>query len=511
MEPGLENIIKQTSLRWIFVGGKGGVGKTTASCSLAIELSKVRTSVLLVSTDPAHNLSDAFDQKFSRHPIAVNGFENLFAMSRLVSDLTYSVVVFDTAPTGHTIRFLSLPGVLENNVSKLLRLKGVLSPILQQRILGVDSSSLATFFDKLSVYSDLISRLNAEFHDALKTTFVCVCIAEFLSVFETERLVTFLMDSEIDVRNIVVNQLLPSTGNKVGRECPRCSGRLELQREYLDKVVFLVCCQINVLYSDFHVTLVVQETTEVRGTDLLRISPDNSEIPRKIESLDSYVLKLDCPSVWNVVNLCCGGEDVGVTVISHFIDDDHIMGDIMLLIHKVFSKSDDIAHPLNVLWLYSLAINFDADFFILIELLVATSSIRKVIQKTKDTSFLLWPINVDVYQKYSQPQWETANKLIHDYISTRAIRMLKNNKLLNSPPRRSTPQSNHSADISVVQLAQIRSGHHPLIFETYRSFTPEDLFPCPGPPHLSPPIGIRDLCERPIFASRYLIAAYITN
>lgn len=306
-EASLKNLVDQKSLKWIFVGGKGGVGKTTTSCCIGIQLAAEREKVLIVSTDPAHNLSDAFGQKFTRTPTRVNEFSNLYVMEidpsveiedastegvsddsigmqsfmkdlstsipgideamsfaelmKQVQTMDYSVIVFDTAPTGHTLRLLSFPTTLDKAFDKIMSLKNQFSGMFSQfsSLLGGAMPSEEMLMGKLEQTRAVIQKVNAQFKDNDRTTFVCVCIPEFLSLYETERLVQELTKYEIDVHNIVVNQVLYPEKDTT---CGKCQARERMQQKYID--------QIYDLYEDFHVVEMPLLNQEVRGVPALR-------------------------------------------------------------------------------------------------------------------------------------------------------------------------------------------------------------------------------------------------
>ena len=338
-----------SSVRFVFVGGKGGVGKTTCSSSVAIQFAKARPDekILLISTDPAHNLSDAFMQNLDGTPKGINGVSNLYAMEtdpaaamkqdvddvtsglsedssassmagefkqwlssvpgideavalsrvlNLVESGEYSVVIFDTAPTGHTLRLLQLPIVLKVGLSKLQSWKAKLGGLLGS-VAGMvwgdgtdggQAEAMQKLEAKLQEYQIGVETIARIFADSKRTTFVCVCIAEHLSVFETLRLVGELKEAKIASKHIICNQLVPralsgvlsgdadkvadvlqqhgvdaSVGSAVKEACELMGARARIQKRYLAELIESL--------PDHSVLPMPLLPTEVRGVKHLRI------------------------------------------------------------------------------------------------------------------------------------------------------------------------------------------------------------------------------------------------
>ena len=291
--------------RLIFVGGKGGVGKTTTSSAIAVRCADEGLSTLIVSTDPAHSLSDALMQDVSGGvPVAVEGCANLLGMEvqtdeavarfraavggfrasdlglggvaeEVLSKLgldefadildntppgldellalaetlaivrggaagapdsldddagvgsgagaaalrreSFDRIVFDTAPTGHTLRLLAFPEFLDNLLSKLIALKSRLGgaiALLGGLLGGVDpAAKLDQAVVRLERWRDRVAELQRLLTDPDVTDFVVVGIPSRLSVAECARLLSALAEQGVSVNHLVVNQIVDGSAS----------------------------------------------------------------------------------------------------------------------------------------------------------------------------------------------------------------------------------------------------------------------------------------------------------
>jgi len=241
------NSILDTPTRFLFFTGKGGVGKTSLSCAAAVTLADRGAKVLLVSTDPASNLSEVLGTNLGNEPQAVPGVDRLWALDidpmaaaaayrqrvvgpyrgvlpdkvvegieeqlsgsctveiaafdqftgLLADPADFDHVIFDTAPTGHTLRMLALPGAwtsyLDTNEVGVTCV-GPLSGLTQQR---------ARYREALDVLSD----------PAL-ATLVLVTRPDNGAMAEASRASGELADTGLSNQLLVVNGVYP--GNPPG-------------------------------------------------------------------------------------------------------------------------------------------------------------------------------------------------------------------------------------------------------------------------------------------------------
>ncbi|AZT99504.1 ArsA family ATPase [Brevibacterium linens] len=257
--------------RCLFVGGKGGTGKTTVSSGLAMARADDGGRVLLVSTDPAHNLGDIWGQELADEPRRVHTGERGFVdalevdpeatidahfasvermMTRMLPESThraarahlasarsapgshesavleriatilaeaadYDLVVVDTAPTGHTLHLLALPERLTDWAETLLsnRDRSERFAAAARHLVSPKEETPtpdAELRQRLQARRDRFAALRRSISDSRQTGFLIVTIAEQLPVAETLGLVTDLGGIGIELSGIVVNRRSPA-------------------------------------------------------------------------------------------------------------------------------------------------------------------------------------------------------------------------------------------------------------------------------------------------------------
>jgi len=267
--------------RIIFVGGKGGVGKTTTAGALGLMAAESGRTTLLVSTDPAHSLGDVFDTRIGNEETSLgpnlSGLEIdpeavaeshiatvKMSMKSLVAPKMYKEVdrqlelarhspgtmeaallermadlmaearsrfdllIFDTAPSGHTIRLLSLPEVLgawsdgmlghqdrSRKLGELLKVFG--RDHSKEDEFGMIGGSKEEPDDSRDGrIRDILLTRRRKFHrarelltDPAVTAFLLVLTAERLPILESEKTLDLLKKFNVPVAGMIVNRLLP--------------------------------------------------------------------------------------------------------------------------------------------------------------------------------------------------------------------------------------------------------------------------------------------------------------
>jgi arsenite-transporting ATPase len=273
---GLEN----NDLKLIIFGGKGGVGKTSCAVAAALALSE-NFKTLLISTDPAHSVSDCLGQKIGFRVVEVNGSANLSAievvadealsafirghqpeLKKLLSTstnldnedieemLTLSIpgidevmsfktiidfieeglfekYVVDTAPTGHALRLISSPKMLDEWIKVAARMRWKYRYMITSFSGSYKQDEVDAFLLGLK---KTVKRIESILRDNTRCEFIPVCIPEAMAISETGRLLADLGQSGIIPRQIILNHLMMSEG------CDFCKRRKAGQLPHLQEI-----------------------------------------------------------------------------------------------------------------------------------------------------------------------------------------------------------------------------------------------------------------------------------
>jgi len=263
MSPGQPSFLEDHGLRLLLFGGKGGVGKTSCAAATALRLANnsPQAKFLLVSTDPAHSLDDslagalpppnlqinelnaqecltAFKQKngwkltaiASRGTfldegdihrlmdLSLPGLDEVMALleiSRWVQADSFSCIVVDTAPSGHTLRLLGMPALIRHWSQAMNALLGKYRHMKALYDRSWQGDDVDSFVTNLTSSVDEVESL---LRDAARCLFVPVMNPTKLDLFETNYLLGELQRVKIPVQELIINGIYPANGCRLCRE-----------------------------------------------------------------------------------------------------------------------------------------------------------------------------------------------------------------------------------------------------------------------------------------------------
>lgn len=312
--------------QFIFFSGKGGVGKTSMACTHAVRYADEGKRTLIVTTDPASNLADVFEQEIGHYVTPITGVPNLSAMEidpdtatkeyidRAMSPLRaafpaqmvqvmeeqmsgpctaevaafdrftdfivrgedapeFDIIIFDTAPTGHTIRLLELPAEWSQSIDAASAGSG-------QTCIG----PAAAIQDAKHKYEHALAALR----DESLSTFTFVLHPEAIAIRETKRAISELVKLGIHTYRIIINGIIPAS-EKLN---PLFAARSEMQLRYLEQI------QTELPYSAQRMTLL---SGEIQGAARLRqvgkIFFDGEQAPAESEAGGGKIASVETSSI----------------------------------------------------------------------------------------------------------------------------------------------------------------------------------------------------------------------